>query len=116
MAHHNTVFAQLIKLVSRHEFEALAKTHHEGQRLRRMTRWDQFIALATAQLAGRTSLRDVVSNLKAQAHKLYHLGAQRVTRASLARVNERQPHTLYTALFGKLLARCQSRAPAWLSF
>jgi Transposase DDE domain/Domain of unknown function (DUF4372) len=111
LAHHNTVFAQLIKRVSRHEFETLAKTHHEGQQLRRITRWDQFVALATAQLAGRTSLRDVVSNLKAQAHKLYHLGAQHVARASLARVNERQPHTRYAALFENLLARCQARAP-----
>ncbi len=92
MAHHDTVFAQVIKLVSRHEFESLAKTHHQGQRLRRMTRWDQFIALASAQLAGRVSLRDIVVNLKAQAHKLYHVGAQGVSRASLARVNARQPH------------------------
>ena len=34
-----------------------------------------------------------------------------MTRSSLARVNERQPYTLYEALFGKLLKRCQGRAP-----
>jgi len=34
-----------------------------------MTRWSQFVSLGLAQLAGRTSLRDVVSNLKAQAGK-----------------------------------------------
>ncbi|WP_332108534.1 DUF4372 domain-containing protein, partial [Zhongshania sp. BJYM1] len=39
MAHHNTVFSQLLKLVSRHEFETLAKQHHEGQKLRKMSRW-----------------------------------------------------------------------------
>ena len=76
-----------------------------------MTRWSQFVALATAQLAGRVSLRDVVSNLRAQAHKLYHLGCRAVSRSSLARVNERQPYRLYEELFGKLLARCQALAP-----
>lgn len=111
MAHNNTVFAQLLKLVSRHEFEALANQHHTGRKLRKMTRWSQFLAMATAQLSSRSSLRDVVSNLSAQASKLYHLGAVIVSRSSLARVNEQQPYTLYEQLAGKLLTQCQARAP-----
>ena len=111
LAHHNTVFSQLLKLVSRHEFEALANQHHTGRKLRKMTRWSQFLAMATAQLSNRSSLRDVVSNLNAQASKLYHLGAVIVSRSSLARVNEQQPYTLYEQLAGKLLAQCQARAP-----
>ena len=111
MAHHNTVFAQWLKLVPRHEFESLANQHHCGRKLRKMTRWAQFVAMATAQLSGRNSLRDVVSNITAQARKLYHLGIRCVSRSSLSRVNESQPYELYEALFAKLLARCQSRAP-----
>lgn len=111
MAHNNTVFAQLLKLIPRHEFEALANRHHEGQKLRKMSRWSQFIALSLGQLAGRASLRDIVANLSAQVSKLYHLGSAQVSRSSLARVNEAQPHTLYQALFHKLLSRCQQQAP-----
>ena len=111
MAHHNTVFAQLLKLISRHEFEALANQHHEGQKLRKMSRWSQFVALSLAQFAGRSGLRDIVSNLSAQSAKLYHLGSSQVSRTSLARVNENQPYTLYEALFHKLLSRCQGLAP-----
>ena len=111
MAHHNTVFAQLLKWVPRHEFETLANRHHSGQRLRRCSRWSQFVALGLAQLSGRNSLRDIVSNLSAQAAKLYHLGIRPITRSSLARLNEQQPHELYEALFHKLLARCQGQAP-----
>ena len=111
LAHNNTVFSQLLKLVPRHEFETLANRHHEGRKLRKMTRWSQFVAMATAQLSGRSSLRDVVSNLSAQAAKLYHLGSVLVSRSSLARVNEKQPYTLYEQLAGKLLAQCQARAP-----
>lgn len=95
MAHNNTVFSQLLKLLPRHEFETLARQHHQGARLRRMSRWSQFVAMTLAQLAGRASLRDVVSNLGAQSAKLYHLGAARVTRSSLARLNATQPCTLY---------------------
>jgi len=111
LAHHDTVFSQILKLVPRHEFESLARKHHEGRKLRKMTRWSQFISLALAQLAGRSSLRDVVSNLKAQAGKLYHMVCSEVKRSSLARVNEQQSHSLYEALFGKLLARCQALGP-----
>jgi len=111
MAHNNTVFSQLLKLIPRHEFEALAKQYHSGQKLRKMSRWSQLVAMATAQLSGRQSLRDVVGNLNAQLGKLYHLGCRRVTRSSLARVNEQQPCALYEALFAKLYHRCRSLAP-----
>jgi putative transposase len=76
-----------------------------------MTRFSQFVALSTAHLAGRHSLRDVVANLQAQGPRLYHLGARPVARSSLARVNEEQPFALYEALFAKLYARCQRSAP-----
>jgi putative transposase len=111
LSHHNTVYAQLLKFISRHEFETLAKQHHQGRTLRKISRWSQFIALGFAQLSGRNSLRDIVSNLGAQMNKLYHLGTSSVSRSSLARVNEQQPYTLYEALFNKLLTRCQSVAP-----
>ncbi len=111
MAHHSTVFAQLVKLIPRHEFETLAKQHHRGRQLRRINRWSQFIALTVAQLGGRQSLRDIVGNLKAQALNLYHLGCRPVARSTLARVNERQSSTFYEALFAKLYTRCQGLAP-----
>ncbi len=111
MAHHNTVFGQLLTLLPRHEFDAEARDHQRGQRLRVMSRWAQFVALGLGQLASRQSLRDIVSNLRAQPAKLYHLGVPTVSRSSLARVNAEQPYTLYEALFGRLLSRCQQRAP-----
>ena len=111
MAHHSTVLGQLFKLLPRHEFEAEARDHQHGQGLRVITRWAQFVALGLGQLTGRQSLRDIVSNLRAQPGKLYHLGIRLVSRSSLARVNAEQPYTLYEALFGRLLTRCQQQAP-----
>lgn len=111
MAHCNTVFAQILKLVPRHEFETLAKQHHSGRAFRKASRWSQFVSLTMAQLSGRNSLRDIVDNLSAQAHRLYHLGSTKLSRANLSRINEDKPYTLYEALFGKLLVRCQGLAP-----
>lgn len=53
----------------------------------------------------------ITDNIKAQCPRLYHLGIKKTSRATLARVNEQQPHTLYQALFYKLLAKCSGNAP-----
>ena len=111
MAHHSTVLGQLLQLLPRHEFEAEARDHQHGQGLRVISRWAQFVALGLGQLTGRQSLRDIVSNVRAQPGKLYHLGIRLVSRSSLARVNAEQPYTLYEALFARLLTRCQQQAP-----
>lgn len=111
MSHHNTVLSQLLKFIPRHEFDPLAKQHHTGQKLRKMSRWAQFVTMSVAQLSGRASLRDVVDNVRAQTKRMYHLGMNTISRSTLARVNEQQPYTLYQAVFFKLLQRCQSMAP-----
>ncbi len=91
--------------------ESLARRHHSGRKFRSASRWSQFVALMMAQLSGRNSLRDVILNLSAQTHRLYHLGCTPLTRSNLSRINENKPYTLYEALFGKLLTRCQKISP-----
>ena len=87
MTHNNTILSQLLKLVSRHEFESLAKIHHEGRSFRTASRWSQFVMLMMAQLSGRNSLRDIVENMAVQAHHLYHLGSAKLSRSNLSRMN-----------------------------
>ncbi len=111
MAHCNTILSQILKLVPRHEFETLAKHHHSGRAFRKASRWSQFVSLTMAQLSGRNSLRDIVDNMSAQMHRLYHLGSAKLSRSNLSRINEDKPYALYEALFGKLLTRCQGVAP-----
>lgn len=111
MAHCNTILAQILKLVPRHEFEVLANQHHSGRAFRTASRWSQFVTMGIAQLSGRSSLRDIVENISAQEHRLYHLGSAKLSRSNLSRINEEKPYSLYEVLFAKLLTRCQSQAP-----
>ncbi|MGI6657325.1 MAG: IS4 family transposase [Desulfobulbus sp.] len=111
MAHHNTILRQIIAFLPRHDFDALAKAHHHGQKFRAFNRWSQFIAMFIGQLSARASLRDLVMNIAAQSPKLYHLGIKPCSRATLARVNEQQPASLYEAIFHKLLQQCRQFAP-----
>ena len=111
MAHNNTILRQITALLPRHEFEALAKDHHVGQKFRSFNRWTQFMAMFIGQLSGRKSLRDIVMNVSAQSSKLYHLAIKPFSRSTLSRVNEQQPATLYETLFFKLLDRCREVSP-----
>jgi transposase len=111
MAYHSTILRQIVAFLPRHEFESLAKDHHVGQKFRSFNRWTQFMAMFIGQLSGRKSLRDLVMNVKAQSNKLYHLAIKPCSRATLARVNETQPASLYEAVFHKLLKQCRQVAP-----
>ncbi len=111
MVHHSTILNQIASFIHRHDFEKLAQTYHGGQKFRSFNRWSQFMAITIAQLIGRRSLRDTVSNIAVKGSNLYHLGMRPTSRATLARVNEQQPNDLYQELFVKLLKQCEAESP-----
>jgi len=111
MAHSNTIINQIASFFPRHDFEQLAKIYHTGQKFRSFNRWSQFLAMMIGQLSGRKSLRDLVSNIRVQGRRIYHLGMKPTSKSTLARVNERQPYQLYRDMFYKLSARCKMFAP-----
>jgi len=45
--------------------------------------------------------------MKAQGHRLYHLGVGLMSKSNLGRINNDKPYKMYEELFGKLLSRCQ---------
>ena len=106
MAHGNTILAQVLKLISRPQIEWLEHVHGTGRPSRLLSRWSQFGALVFAQLAGRHSLRDVVSSLASQAKALAPLRLIPPQHSTVAAANERRPAALYQALFFTLYARC----------
>lgn len=111
MAYHNTVLAQILKMLPRHGFEKLAN-HHDGRRRSdALSRWSQFVALCVGHLGGRTSLRDIEASLKAQSQHRYHLASQPISRSALGRANESLDYRFYEDLFTSLYQRCTQHAP-----
>lgn len=84
-----TVFAQLIRHLSHNEFRRCVDRYRGNHRIRNFSCWDQFLALAFAQLTFRESLRDIEDSLGALQSKLYHMGFHSaVKRSTLADANE----------------------------
>ena len=91
-----TVFAQLLAHLPRHEFRRAVAKHRGNYRVRSFSCWDQFIAMAFAQLSGRESLRDIEACLSSHREKLYHVGMRgKISRSTLAEANERRDFRIY---------------------
>lgn len=111
MAHCNTIFHQMLKLMPRHHFARLEEEHGTGRKARSFTRWSQLVHLLFMQLTSRASLRDGVFSLKARLKSLYHLGLRPVARSTFADANNRRPASFFEALFALMYQRCLTRAP-----
>src|SRR5688572_20746679 len=111
MAYGTIILAQVLNLISKSHIESLDHTYGTGRPSRMLSRWRQLGALVFAQLAGRHSLRDVVSSLAAQAQALAPFGLTPPKRSTVAEANERRPAALYQAIFATLYERCRAVAP-----
>jgi hypothetical protein len=111
MAHCNTIFHHMLKLIPRHLFAELEAEHGTGRKARSFTRWSQLVHLLSMQLTARASLRDGIASLKARIKSLYHLGVQPVARSTFADANNKRPASFFAALFASMYQRCQPLAP-----
>src|SRR2546422_6508502 len=84
-----TVFSQLIEHLPHKEFQKCVARYRGDHYLKSFSCWDQFLAMAFAQLTYRESLRDIEACPGSMQSKLYHLGFRgKVARSTLADANE----------------------------
>jgi len=84
-----TIFSQLIGHLPHKEFQKCVARYRGDSNLRGFSCWDQYLAMAFAQLTYRESLRDIEACLRAMRGKLYHMGFRgKVSRSTLADANE----------------------------
>lgn len=91
-----TVFSQLIEYAPNKEFQKCVGRYRGDSHLRDFSCWDQFLAMAFAQLTYRESLRDIEACLRSRSVKLYHMGWRgKVARSTLADANESHDWRIY---------------------
>jgi hypothetical protein len=89
MNHGHTIFQQLISFLPDREFRRGVACYQGNSGLRSLSCWDQYLAMAFAQLTYRESLRDIEACLRALGAKRYHMGFRsKVARSTLADANE----------------------------
>jgi len=87
------------------EFRRCVARYSGDARPRGFSCWDQYLAMAFAQLTYRDSLRDIEACLRSLGSKLYHMGFRaRVARSTLADANDAHDWRIY-AEFAQVLIR-----------
>ena len=100
-----TVFSQLISFLPDREFRRCVERYQGDLRLRELSCWDQYLAMAFAQLTYRESLRDIEACLGSLQGKLYHLGFHgKVARSTLADANESRDWRIFADFACRLIA------------
>ena len=100
-----TVFSQLISFLPDREFRRCVERYQGDIRLRGFSCWDQYLAMAFAQLTYRESLRDIEACLRSMQGKLYHLGFRgKVARSTLADANESHDWRIFADFAQVLIA------------
>jgi len=80
----------------RYEFQKCVSRYRGDYYQKSFSCWDQFLAMAFAQLTYRESLRDIEACLRSMSGKLYHMGFRgNVARSTLADANESRDWRIY---------------------
>jgi len=92
-----SVFSQILSLIEYNDFRRYVRRYEGDRNVRRLSCWEQFLAMAFAQLTRRESLRDIEVSLAAHRRQLYHAGFRSsVKKSTLADANETRDWRIYS--------------------
>lgn len=107
----NTVFGQVLQLISRHGFKKCVDRYTGDKYTKCFSCWQQLIVLLYSQARSLKSLRDITISLRSQHRKWYHLGLESVARSTLSDANNNRSADIFKDVFYVFLQKCQSLAP-----
>jgi hypothetical protein len=102
------VFSQLMQWVHPEQFRRCVTRYRGHYKVREFTCWDQFLAMAFAQMTFRESLADIEVCLRSRRDELYHLGFRSsVSHSTLADANGTRDWRIYADLAQGLIHRAR---------
>jgi hypothetical protein len=107
----NTIFNQLLQFLPDYEFSKLTDQFDGNRYTKYFTAKQHLVTMLYSQMKCKDSLRDIVTGLRMQSSKLYHLGLDKVCRSTLSDANNRRDWRIFEGLFYRLLFRCKDLTP-----
>ena len=102
------VFAQIMEWVHPERFRRCVARYSGNYKVRNFSCWDQFLAMAFAQITFRESLTDIEICLRSRSDALYHLGFRSsVAHSTLADANSTRDWRIYADLAQGLIRRAR---------
>src|SRR5205085_2266837 len=107
--HQNIVFHDVLKQIHWATFDRLVDQCGAERDDRSIRGRAHLIAMLQAQIYGARSLREIETNLKSHAAKLYHLGGGTISKSALATANaSREAANVFGGLLSALMKQLQS--------
>src|SRR6195256_362828 len=106
--HQNIVFHGLLKHIPWPILDRLVDQYNADWDGRVVRTKAHLIAMLYAQFCGARSLREIETNLKSHAGKLYHLGGCAVSRSALSTANASRPVEVFAGLLSALMKQLQA--------
>ncbi|MDZ7611874.1 MAG: IS4 family transposase [Candidatus Moranbacteria bacterium] len=108
MYHGKYVLSQLADHIPRYEFNRCVDRYRGNSAVKKLTCWNQFLALFFGQISHRESLRDVVNCLSSQQGKIRNLGfSSIISRSTLSDASEKRDWRIYRDLAGILIDKAR---------
>lgn len=102
------IFSQLVEFIPQYEFRKCVERYGGNYKVKKFSCWDQFLAMAFAQLTYRESLRDIEACLRAFKNKLYHVGIRgKIAKSTLADANKARNWKIYADFAQVLIAQAR---------
>jgi len=102
------VLAQLTEWIHPEQFRRCVNRYRGHYKVRSFFCWDQFLAMAFAQLTFRESLADIEVCLRSRSDQLYHLGFRStIAHSTLADANQARDWRIYADLAQVLIRRAR---------
>jgi Transposase DDE domain/Domain of unknown function (DUF4372) len=102
------IFCQVMEWVHPEQFRRCVQRYDGNYRIRNFPCWDQFLAMAFAQITYRDSLADIEVCLRSRQDQLYRLGFRStIAHSTLADANSSRDWRIYHDLAQVLIARAR---------
>ena len=112
MNRYNTLFGQMLDLLSRSRFEKLVIGYKTERCAKGLKSWTQFVTMLFSQISGQHGLRSIEKSMNNQRNSWYHMGIttteREIKRSTLAYANKYRTSDLYKAVFEDLVCEAQS--------
>jgi len=108
MTKHTTVFASMLRHLSRSEFESAVSGYKGDFKIRAFSCWDLFKSMLYALISDCFSVREIEASMRANGSRLYHAGLKQIKRSTFCDALEKRQQGIFKSLFLKLVDKAQA--------
>lgn len=109
MQEYNTIIGTLLSAINRSAFRRFVDKYKGNRAVKKLSCWEQFVAVLLGQISNCFSLRAIVDLIKFHSNQQYHLGIHKdIARSTLAKANETRDWRIYRDLCLYLISKVKN--------